>query len=147
MKYGAKLSKVRHEIHPHFVFQIRMNQIFENIPQNGLFYTDTHEDAKGSALYFTFRNGVDPDPNYCGEIEGVLYKNRDDELVLKLKNERVETFLKKIKSFEMEFFDPKENTTTKTWNKDSFPPIVYFFVDGKKFSFLLPKAIREVKYK
>ncbi len=146
MQTGAKTAELRSSLHPYFVMQMRMNQIFQSIPEDGLFYTDAHEKAKGMALYFIFQNGADPDPQFCGAVEGALYCNRDDELILELNDKRVETLLTKASPFTMAFFDPKEKAWVEKWKKDFLPPFFKVLIGKKEYSFLLPRANREADY-
>lgn len=146
MQTGAKMGEVRSSSHPYFVMQMRMHQIFESIPECGLFYTDAHDKANGIALYFIFQNGVDPDPQFCAAIEGALYCNKDDELILELKESRTETLLTKVSSFKMAFFDPKEKAWVETWKKDFLPSFVKLHIGKKEYSFLLPRAACEADY-
>ncbi|NGX47492.1 MAG: hypothetical protein K1000chlam3_00866 [Chlamydiae bacterium] len=146
MKNGAKMGEVRHQLHPYFVMQMRLNQIFESITEEGLFYTDIHEKANGKALYFTFQNGVDPDPQFCGEIEGVLYCSKEKEMILELKDERSEIFLTEVSSFKMKFYDPKENKWVGKWGKNFLPPLIKIHIGEKEYSYLLPRATREAKF-
>lgn len=146
MVSGAEIERTRSELHPYLLFPLRMQQIFDAMPSNALCYTDPHEEAKGSALYLTFLNGVDPEPEFCGEVEGVLFQNKENEIVLKLNNERTETLFTPRKSFSIEFFDPKEKTRISEWKKEVLPPFIYIQVQDKEYAFLLPKAHHEAEY-
>lgn len=146
LSVGAIMEKVRHDLHPFFIFQLRCTQIFEKILPHS-FFTASHVEAKEKALYFIFQNGADIDPYYCGEVEGALFLNKEGEVLLKIKNERVETLFTNIDSFHMQFFDPKEKRWIAEWKKDCLPPLITLEIQGKKYSFFLPKAMEEIPYK
>lgn len=138
------MTSLRANLTHELIMQLRLSQVFESLSEKSLFYTDPHEDAKNLALYFTFQNGVDHEQKFSGEIEAALYLNRENQLVLSLKNERKEVFMGNISHFEMEFFHPKEKEWTREWTNDQLPPIIRIRVNEKSYSFQPPKASREI---
>lgn len=127
------------ETHPHFVFQMRMRHIFDHLGKKALFYTEPHADAKGLALYFTMSNGVDPNPEFCGEVDAAFFLTKDGEVLLRVKGERNETFFTHCRDFSMEFYNVEEKDWVGDWKKDQPPSMVRIKIDQKITSFLLPK--------
>jgi len=146
MTTGAKMTTLRSHLTHELIMQLRLSQVFESLSEKSLFYTDFHEDAKDLALYFTFENGVDIQQKYSGWVEATLYINRENQLVLSLKNERKETFMGNISNFEMEFFHPKEKEWTREWKNDQLPPIIRLKINEKSYSFQPPKASRVISF-
>lgn len=149
MTSGVQIETVRSEMHGKHLLQLRLNQIFESISPNELFYTDTHHQGHGTALYFTFNNGVDHDPEFCGEIDGVLFVTPEirPKICLLLKDRREEIFLENIKNFSLQFFDQKEKIWVADWKEKTLPPMLRIQIDDKVYSYILPRAQREVSYK
>lgn len=146
MQSKAQMNVYRQELHPHFAMHMRLNQIFESIPERGFFFTDPYQHAKGDALYLIFQNGVDPNPDLCGEIQANLYINRDDELIFELKNQEAQTLLTHVPSFEISFFDRDEKQWVSRWRKGFLPTFVKIHIGEKEYSYTLSKSKREVKY-
>ncbi|MDN3505646.1 MAG: hypothetical protein P0S96_00240 [Simkaniaceae bacterium] len=146
MQSKAQMSVYRQELHPYFAMHMRLNQIFESIPERGFFYTDGHQNAQGDALYFIFQNGVDPNPELCGEVFANLYINKEEELIFELKNQDTQTLLTNVSSFEMWFFDRDEQKWVTSWRKGYLPTFLKICIGEKQYSFILPKAKKEVRY-
>ena len=154
---SAKLQKIKEKIYWQFTLRMRLNQIFETL-QSGddkiLFYTDehpdAHPDAKGQALYFTFDNGIDPDPDFCQEITGILLHNKNNELcfiaVSKEGKTRKEVFLKKAKNVSLNFYHPEEKKLLCTWKEKKLPPIIELSICDQTFSFLIAQGNHVVEY-
>lgn len=149
MKTGVRIETVRSEMHTKHLMQLRLNQIFESVSDGKLFYTDAHGKAHGEALYFTFNNGVDQDPAFCGEIDAVLFasKEKKPKISLLLKDQRLENFADDITDFSFAFFDPEQKKWLPTWNKKVLPPMLAISLDQITYTFNLPKANQKVIYK
>lgn len=91
------------------------------------FQTGAHPEAIGPGLIFTFHNGVDLNPAFCGDVTGMLYQNADHKLCLASwasnGEARVEMLLDNIREVSFSFFDSSRKTWKPTWEKSSpFPP-------------------------
>jgi len=146
MQSKAQISAFRQELHPLYTMHMRFSQIFESTPERGFFFTDPHQNARGDALYFIFQNGVDHNPDFCGEVTANLYVNKNEELVFELKNQEVQTLLTQVSSFQMEFFDSSEQQWVTRWRKGYLPSFIKIHIGEKEYSYPLPKAKREVRF-
>ena len=101
------------------------SQIPIPIPQHELFplYTDKLEGSSLPALFFITEIKIDPDPEFCGLIQGALYLDRDKDfnLVLWPKNGegRLTCLLSSCKDFQIEFLDPTTFEWEGQWSKKS----------------------------
>lgn len=144
-KLGAKVQKGREAVHSRSIVQLRLGQLFENLnadEKKSSFYTDKHPDSFSEALYFTFDNGIDRDPQFCGLIKAALYLNPKKELCLTLlseKKERKEVLFKRAGMLSFEFFNSEKKEWQSSWSEDAPPHILRFHIDKElAFTFLIP---------
>src|SRR5258708_7065463 len=78
---NIKAQQLKRTILPLELLHQRLTQIFANLSKSE-FQTLTSTDALGNALYFKFDYGVDPDPEFCGEVEAMLYLSPQKQLCL-----------------------------------------------------------------
>lgn len=137
------VQKAREEIHSRAVVQLRLREIFESIVEK-----EFYSDADKSTLFFTYDNGIDPDPAFCKELKGTLFFNDKGELVLLSENKggksREEILFEKKGT--IHFFDPEAKEFLLEWKKDYLPPFLKITTDKTSFTFFLPKANRKALY-
>jgi len=145
---GVKVEAARTEMHGWHLLDLRLNQIFESLSDGKLFYTSGHNKARGEALYFTFNNGLEQNPEFCGEMDGVLYASneKNPSLCLLLKDQREEIFIDQIDHLSFQFFDPQDNEWHSSWNKKTLPPMTRIKIDDRVYSYILPKVEHKVIY-
>jgi Prokaryotic N-terminal methylation motif len=159
---NIKAHKAKGEIVCREKFQGRLNAIFSRITpiddKSPCFYTQSIEGAPGSALIFSFDNGLDRDPNFCGAVKGALYLNRDKNIALSLfgKNGDVkhQILWSDVRHFNVECFDKKKMKWTKQWSKkaESPPIMIKLSIDEMQsktpiaFGFTLPLEECEIPY-
>jgi len=150
MQSKSQMESLRQEKHWEYITHVRLNQVFENIHDKTVFNTEPYQDISVTALHFTFNNGVDADPQFCQELEGFLFVNKEDEFCLMIQSkggkDRKEVLLKKAKNYSIQFFDPSKKKWQSEWNKEFLPPLVKISISGKTFHFVLPHANRTISY-
>lgn len=137
-----KITLAKEELHPQFVMQLRLNQIFERLKEDEPIATKEDPLSQGKALQFTIKNGVDPDPSCLGDVECKIFLNREKSFVLHLNN-REEVFLKNIHTFSMRFYDSQRNEWSPIWEK-GIPSIIQLRLNEQPFTFFISKANQEV---
>lgn len=121
----------------------RLSQIFAKISaqnesdeKNGewIFVTIPSPAAHGLALVFTYDNGIDPDPAFCGNVRAMLYLSKQNALCLvtwsSAKDPRKEVLLEQCAELRFEFFDVEQKKWIPNWEKDdiTLPSMVRLFV-------------------
>lgn len=146
MKKGAMMENTRAQLHGEHLLNLRLNQIFEAV--SGKIFLGPHDDAKGDAFFFTFDNGTDPEPEYCGKIRGVLFATKDKKssICIRLNDKREERFIENITNFSVELFHPDEQQWQDFWKKSHKTPMVRIKIDDKAFSYILPRIDQRVNY-
>lgn len=145
------VQKVRQEMHWKFITQMRLAQVFEALNEQGaLFSFSTLIPGNNEqAIWLTYDAGIDPDPDYCGEIRAFITCNIKREFCLttfsKKGKSREEVFLKNAKDLYFSFFDPKTKQWIDTWQKNpNLPPLIKIGVSGEEFTFIIPRAERKI---
>ena len=138
-----KTQQVQQKIFSLSLFQERLGQIFSQLSseeENVPFCTKEIRESVQPALLFKYNNGVDPDPSFCDELEGMLYldKNKCLSLVSWSKNgtPRKEILLENVTKIAFRFFDTSDNSWQDAWSKenDNLPTLIelsIFFADKK----------------
>ncbi|HKY99603.1 MAG TPA: DUF1494 domain-containing protein [Rhabdochlamydiaceae bacterium] len=140
---NLKTQQVRQKIFSLSLFQEKLGQIFSQLSsgeENVSFCTREIRESVQSALLFKYNNGVDPDPSFCDELDGMLYldKNKLLSLVIWSKggNPRKEILLENVAKTSFRFFDTSDNSWQDVWSKenDNLPTLIelsIFFADKK----------------
>ncbi len=93
------------------------------------FKTGNHPSAVGEVLLFSYDNGVDLNPLFCGDVKGMLYVNPRHQLCLVSwapnGEARQEIFLENVGQFSFSFFDAEDARWKHEWKKG--PPFPPFF--------------------
>jgi hypothetical protein len=130
-KKQLELKELKRTVMPIELMRQRLNHLFaqaqtEQGDTPRFFYTVSHPDAIGPALFFSYDYGVDPNPAFCGNLKGMLYLNHTHQLCLATwsgQDSRQEIFLEQIESFKLNLFDVKKKQWRHTWEKkDPLPP-------------------------
>ncbi len=146
---NAEMKVLHQEKHWEYVTNLRLNQIFQSISEDANFTSGPHEDIYDKALRFTFNNGIDPDPNFCQEVEGTLLIKKENFCLIiepKVGEAREEVFLEGVSELSIEYLDPQNGSWLKEWEKDSLPAMVKITIYKKEFTFTLPHANRMAVY-
>lgn len=99
-----------------------------------------------NGLIFTYDNGIDPDPNFRGDLRAMIHLNPHKELTLvnwsKQKEARREVLLEMVDDCAFEFFDLESKQWISSWEKDdaALPPMVRLIINQQPFTFFLPKV-------
>jgi hypothetical protein len=109
--------------------QEKLTQVFSSIlsteGSDKEFYTLNIVESKYPALTFNFDNGVDRDPQYCDEVSGLLYLNKQHELRLVTWPQRSLILYSGVKSLSFSFFDAKNKVWKPEWKaEESLPDMV-----------------------
>jgi hypothetical protein len=103
----ATLQKEREEILSHQKMQLRLGQILSHL---------TKVDFINKAYALNYDNGIDPDPAFCGNLEGSLFLDAKKQLVLISTSlnggARREVLCDGVHAIELQFF----NRTTGEWD-------------------------------
>lgn len=145
---NQEIQKIYHATHWESVAYLRLTQIFETLEEEKgkyFLYTGPHPQSNQDALHLIFDNGIDPNPDFCGIIQGSLIWDKDNNLTLITENIRKEVFLKGVKEMELRFFDPKKRDWVDHWHNERLPPMVRLTVNEKSFYFTLPRARRLIE--
>lgn len=142
----VEVEKLQSALHPKFFTQARLAQIFDNLEPGCPFYT-----TKG-LLHFTFDNGIEPDPEFCGPLDGTIglakatKGEKRAQLVLSIRD-RKEILHKNVKTLEFAFFNPLKKEWTSDWRgSGSSPSIVRITVDQEEYHFRIPGVGIEVVF-
>lgn len=102
--------------------------------------------VEGGALIFTFNNGIDDDPHFCGEVESRLFVNDKKQLILTLsplstwKGEfapREEILLANLPTIDFRFYEIPGPTQLgrweREWDQEDLPALIECgYLDSKK---------------
>ncbi len=151
---NIKLKTVKEHVLARQTCYLRLNNLFSSMqtPKNGTsgFYTDTYNESAKEALFFTFNNGADLDPDFCNTLKGVLYLTKGGALHLIIQGEggktRKEVLFQNLSQFTLQFFDEEEKNWSPSWprSKEKPPLMLKIELPEKKekeplvFSFFLP---------
>ena len=126
-----KIERMEKTVMTHVEVQQFLDRVFSNhLPSDPkssqkAFYT---KDGPRAKLSVTFDNGIDPNPLFCGETEGILCIENND-LVFKLKEgepfERTVVLKKEINNLSFEFLTNGDHgmETHSTWDENyNFSP-------------------------
>lgn len=155
-----ELIELKQSVLPVEKMRQRLNHLFAHAELNNhtqIFTTLPHSDALGSALFFSYDYGVDPDPDISGLVKGMLYLNDRHQLCLVTwggSKTRQEIFLESIDSLSFSFFDPKKKQWKTSWDKkDPRPPffkLLWTTRDNPKTTqscaFFFPNADAKITY-
>jgi len=158
---NLKAHQLQQKIFSLSLFQEKLGQIFSQLSfeddeegETLLFCTREIRESVCPALFFKYDNGVDPDPAFCDELEGMIYldQNKCLSLVNRSKNgtPRKEILLEKIAKISFRFFDTFDNSWKDTWSTedDSLPTLIelsIFFADKEEDRFSKGAAALGVK--
>ncbi len=122
--------------------QLRLNQVLSLASEP--FY------VKEGALIFKYDNGIDPHPQFCGPLTGMLYVNEKKQLSLvtwsKEKEPRKEVLFPNVSSYAMSFFDPIEKKTwTSHWEK-KLPAMTKLAINDFTLLFFMPDSTEILHY-
>jgi type II secretory pathway component PulJ len=157
-KKKIELQQLKKNILPIELMRQRLIHLFARLPEAPSFYTLAHAEAVGSALFFTYDYGADPDPNFCGVVKGMLYLNGRKQLCLTtwspLEAARQEVLLEGVGRLEFTFYDPKEEKWKNSQDKKSpLPPIFKLRLslleqanEPIQFAFFFPETDTQVTY-
>ncbi len=147
MKSGVQIEKARAEMHGEHLLDLRLHQIFEKLTKK--IYVAPHDDAIGNALYFLFDNGIDPDPYFSGQVNGVLFASKENRssLCVRLNDQREEVFVTDIDHFSIQVFHPDTGKWQSEWMHGHFPPMVRIKINEKVYSYIIPKGLPKAVYK
>lgn len=99
----ATLQKEREEILQRQKLQLRLSQVLSHL---------TKIETKDRSYLFRYDNQTDPDPLFCGILEGSLYIDTKKHLILvstsKKGGSRQEVLCEAAHSFELQFFNRAE---------------------------------------
>lgn len=148
MQTGVQIEIAQAQLHPSHLFELRITRMFESLSKPNLFYTMRDDRALGNALFFSFDNGLDKDPEYCGELDALLFvsNEKNHPLCLLLKGQKKEIFFDKIDQSSFQFFNPKKNDWETNWKNPFLPPMIKITLNEKTYSFVLPHADHRVTY-
>ena len=132
----VNLTKCKEELLLKTKLQLRLSQVFSKIANHSHFYLE-----KGK-LFFHFDYGIDPRPDFCGKLQGLLYVDAKQRLPLiswsEKEEPRREVLFEKVSNLKFFFFDQKEKKWVGEWSKDKgIPPLFKILVNGENFSFFL----------
>ena len=135
----AKSEKAESDIMQRGAMQQRLDALLfsltspqQNSPKEHLktpMYLKNEKDKP--TLHFFFNNGVDPQPDFCGEVEGILDLKKDQTFCLTLKSResaatRKEVLLRNVQAVNYAFLSQDDQggfTAKKVWEeKEPEPP-------------------------
>lgn len=145
-----KIEVAKEAVFSRASLQMRLDQIFSCItPLEGSEFLFTDEDP--IEIHCIFDNGIDPDPDFSGPVQALLYVDKEKNYCLATtplekepKKKRIEILKKGVDLVEYEFLPPqwsKGETKLETeWPKakKKLPSLVRMKMDGMKFAFFLP---------
>ncbi|MDJ0652293.1 MAG: prepilin-type N-terminal cleavage/methylation domain-containing protein [Simkaniaceae bacterium] len=152
------IEKMEKAVMTHVEVQQFLDRVFANHLSSPLkgsqkpFYTKDDPRAK---LSITFDNGIDPNPLFCGEIEGILCIE-NNALVFKLKEgesfERTAVLRKEVNALSFEFLTNGDHglETHSTWseNRPFSPSFVKITLNrNEPYAFWVNQASQEIPLK
>jgi type II secretory pathway component PulJ len=129
---GSSLHVSKGHFFQRQLVDLRLRALFSEIQNSSSLYTTSHLQSKGDALVFQFDNGVDPHPDFCHLVKGMLYlDSKKNELslltwpsseketsLLNPSSARKEVLCSAATSFTFQFFDSKEEEWCGSWKKE-----------------------------
>jgi type II secretory pathway pseudopilin PulG len=116
MQRNTEAKELKQKVLQLELFQHRMKHLLAQ--QKGV-WIEQHPDVTGPALFVLFTQKVDPDVDFCGDLQGMLYINKKKELCFvtwSLQGKaRVETLLEKVDGADYRLFDPKNGEWHSQW--------------------------------
>jgi len=153
-KSEAKVSILKEQALQRQKLQLRLTPIFSSLYEEGdeMLKKDSFIPLQiksfsqflGPALVFTYNNGVDPIPSFCGQVIGMISLNTRHELCLftwpsEQENQtqmRKEVLLEKAKSLSFRFFNREKKNWEETWEKEvDLPAFFKIQIEKQKRSF------------
>lgn len=128
---NSKIKPAQKEVHQRVCLQIRLSTLFGSLEferNKTDFYTAPHPESYNEALYFSFKQEVDANPDFIGLVNGVLFvKQPQGQLCLDTFSTsgsiRHEVFLENIKELSFQFVDGQKGKMETHWPKEAdFPP-------------------------
>lgn len=129
---------------------MKLDQIFSRItPLESPDFLFTEKDPV--EVHCVFDHGIDPDPDFSGPVQAVLYIDKEKNYCLSIspleedsKKKRTEILKKEVDLVEYEFLPPQwikgKTKLKKKWPKEqkNLPSMIRVQIDGMKFAFFLP---------
>ncbi|MBN2479018.1 MAG: hypothetical protein JXA94_02195, partial [Parachlamydiales bacterium] len=170
-KIEKKVEISKKEIFEKNHLHVRLGYIFSEIKPNNLknaFYLEEEKNKK--ALFVIFDNKVDPDPNFSGYMQGKIFINDKNDLMLKISSledenikPREEILYKNVKKLEYRFLAISDNklktylkedvTKNLSWynfwpeDKKSLPSSICIKVNDADFAFFTFDTNAIITYK
>jgi hypothetical protein len=152
-KIEKNIEITKNEIYERNFLYIKLNNIFTNL-KDQFFTTDENKELTFNFLYDA---KVDLDPNFSSIINGKLYIDENDNLILesfsndKKDEKRKEILFKKVKTFEVKFLSNDSDTnylkekisSNVNWyffwpkEKKSIPSIIYLKINNQEYPFFI----------
>lgn len=106
------------------LFQQKLKQCFIQLADSAMtpwIWLDTYPQAKGMALFFQYHHPIDPDFEFCGNLEAVLFLSDKRELSLlcisEKKKQRLEILCDRVDGFQCRLFHPKKKVWLTKWSE------------------------------
>ncbi len=94
-------------------FQVKMNQLFSSLKEEGPFFPAKKPFNKNSPLFFHFQGQLDPDPNFSGDLYGKILVEEKALLLHILskdqKRVRKEVLLQNVETLQVLFLQKKDD--------------------------------------
>ena len=145
-----KIEVAKQAVFSRASLQMRLDQIFSRItPLEASDFLFTEKDP--IEIHCVFDNGIDPDPDFSGPVQAVLFVDKEKNYCLTIspleeesKKKRTEILKRRVDLVEYEFLPPqwikKKTKLEKEWPKEKkkLPSMIRMKMDGLKFAFFLP---------
>jgi type II secretory pathway component PulJ len=118
-RVNLEAHQMRQKIFSLTLMQEKLRTIFAGLPKGEervSFYTEEMENPSQMALFFTYDNGIDPDPAFCDQVKARLYLDEKKQLSLLLAP-RKEVLVEGVERMSFRFFDASEKVWKEEWSK------------------------------
>lgn len=120
----SKIKIAHKAVHERLCLQTRLSQVFDQLHfemKKKEFYSASHPEALGDALYFSFHLEIDQDPHFIGPLDAVLFINHQKQLCLLTMapagSSRKDIFLDNVQALSFQFFDSQNAKWESKWKK------------------------------
>lgn len=138
---NSKIKTVQSVVHQRLCLQLRLSALFDVLEferKKVEFYTAPHAESLGDALYFSYKQQVDADPQFIGTLNAVLFlKHPQKQLCLDTFSTtgtaRREIFLENLKELSFQFLDAQKGRWESHWAKEAdFSPALLKLIVTEK---------------
>ncbi|HSX04500.1 MAG TPA: prepilin-type N-terminal cleavage/methylation domain-containing protein [Rhabdochlamydiaceae bacterium] len=147
---SSKMKTAQKIVHQRLCMQLRLSSLFDALQferKKVVFYTGQHPESISDALYFSYKQEVDADPDYIGTLNAAIFlKYPEKQLCLQTYSvsggSRREIFLEELKDLSFQFLDAQKGKWESHWSKGAdFSPALLKIAVTEKNKNLLKDSI------